>query len=509
VSHIVRAASVLLSRGVSAAEYFLVERARHLRFMGGYHAFPGGKVAAEDSKVPVRRNDSPAAAEPGDERIVAAARELFEETGALIARTKDGSYPPSGSKLDYLRRKMAEENLPFEQVLARLSLELHADDFHSVGHLVTPPFVPYRFDSRFFLARLPESQTPEIWPGELVSAAWRTAEDALAAWRVGECLVSPPTVAILEAVVGLAWDRATTRLRELLSQHADSAHPPIYVAPQVKLLPLFTDSLPPTTHTNAYLIGNERVYLLDPGTDVAEERAVLFETLDEHLASGCILTAVVLSHHHPDHVGAAKVCAERYRIPIYAHELTQQRLAGQVAIDHLLAEGDRLNLGTTPDGRASWFLEALETPGHADGHLVFWDPYYRLLFAGDMVSTVSSVVIAPPEGDLNAYLKSLARLRGLESRLLLPSHGGPNAAPDRAIDECIAHRKQREEQLLAALDSTPRSVSELAQLIYKGLAPKMMRFAELQLLAGLYKLRQEGRAISTAENIWMAGNRPT
>jgi glyoxylase-like metal-dependent hydrolase (beta-lactamase superfamily II) len=121
-----------------------------------------------------------------------------------------------------------------------------------------------------------------------------------------------------------------------------------------------------------------------------------------------------------------------------------------------------------------------------------------------MVSTISSVVIAPPEGDLQIYLASLARLKELKSKLLLPSHGGPSAAPERVIEECVAHRKQREQQLLAALDSTPRSVRELAELLYKGLAPKMMKFAELQLLAGLYKLREEGRAVSAGENAWIA-----
>jgi len=110
-----------------------------------------------------------------------------------------------------------------------------------------------------------------------------------------------------------------------------------------------------------------------------------------------------------------------------------------------------------------------------------------------MVSTLSSVVIAPPDGDLVLYLDSLQRLRGYDCRLLLPAHGSASARPQQTIDECIAHRMKREEQLLAALGSGLRSVAELAQELYKGLPPQIMRFAELQVLAGLRKLHDEGR----------------
>jgi glyoxylase-like metal-dependent hydrolase (beta-lactamase superfamily II)/8-oxo-dGTP pyrophosphatase MutT (NUDIX family) len=502
VSHIARAASVLLARSQSKPEYLAVERGSHLRFLGGFHAFPGGKVVPEDSRTPLH-SAGPCVHVEAD-RLMAAARELFEETGVLLARTGDGQYAATGAKLDYFRRKMLEENLPFEHVLARLNLTVEADDFQLLGNLVTPPFVPYRFDTAFFFARLPECQTVQIWPGELSGGDWHTAQQAVSEWYSGQRLLSPPTVAILEALVTVPLDQAVARLRNLFAHQAGSTHPPIYVAPQVRLLPLFTDTLPPTTHTNAYVVGNQQVYIFDPGTALPAEQAVLFQALDDHVASGRALTAIVLTHHHPDHIGAAASCAERYRIPIYSHAFTQKKLAGKVVVHRLLADGDRLELGTTPDGRSSWHLQAVETPGHAGGHLAFWDPYYRTLLAGDMVSTISSVVIAPPEGDLEIYLTSLNKLKELKSKLLLPSHGGPSAAPERVLDQCLAHRKQREEQLLATLDSTPRTVRELTEALYKGLAPKMMRFAELQLLAGLYKLRNEGRVTSTGDDVWLA-----
>jgi glyoxylase-like metal-dependent hydrolase (beta-lactamase superfamily II) len=110
------------------------------------------------------------------------------------------------------------------------------------------------------------------------------------------------------------------------------------------------------------------------------------------------------------------------------------------------------------------------------------------------VSTLSSVVIAPPEGDLAVYLESLRRLQGLPTRLLLPAHGPASARPGFILEECLAHRRRREEELVQALGSGPRRVAELAVEIYRGLPAPLMGFAELQILGGLYKLRDEGRA---------------
>jgi ribonuclease/clavin/mitogillin len=496
VSQIAKAASVLLAKGSS--DLFIVRRAANLRFFGGFLAFPGGKVAPSDGEIPVTALE--ANSDFSSDRYVAAARELFEETGVLLARRGDGSFPNSGSALQYLRRKMVAEELSFQQVLARLEAKIGAADFLPLGRVVTPAFVPTRFDTVFFLAKVPPNQQAEICPGELDYGEWATADAILQRWTRGECLVSPPTVIILKEFCDRAAQEAGIRLAGLFSSWQTGAIHPIYFSPQVQLIPLHTHSLPPSTHTNAYLVGRDPAYLLDPGTGYAEEQELLFAVLDTFKANGGCLKAIVLTHHHPDHIGAAVVCAARYSLPIYAHVLTAQALQGKIAISRHVEGRDCLELGTAPDDRGPWHLEAIHTPGHASGHLAFYEPRYRLLFAGDMVSTLSSVVIAPPDGDLAVYLQSLERLRTLDCRLLLPGHGSASSRPRETIAECIAHRAKREEQLLAALDGGPRSVPELAQDLYKGLPAQMMRFAELQVLAGLRKLSDEGRAQKKESN---------
>lgn len=482
MSAIAEAASVLLARGPGSAEVFVVRRAAALRFFGGFLAFPGGKVMRSDAELLPQGEHV---------RCVTAARELFEEAGILLARRADGSFPPSSPQMTELRREMVEGRLSFGDILTQLDLTVRADDFTPIGALTTPPYTPLRFDTTFFVAEAPPEQHAEVWPGELDHGAWATAADLFDQWVRGEVLISPPTLFLLEAIRGRPVGHVANV--PLPSVDPDVARP-ILFSPGVHLLSLRTMALPPSTHTNAYLVGTGPTYLLDPGASDPAEQQALFNILDARRAAGQALTAVVLTHHHPDHVGAAAACAQRYGIPVWAHPLTARALKDRVPIAHKIQDGDRLPLGMAPDGRAPWHLEAIHTPGHAPGHLSFFEPHYRLLFVGDMVSTLSSVIVAPPDGDLAVYIASLRRLRGYDCRLLLPGHGSPTARPAFTLDECIAHRVKREEQLLHALGATPRTIPDLAVELYKGLPAPLMRWAELQLLAGLQKLEREGRA---------------
>jgi ribonuclease/clavin/mitogillin len=477
---ITKAASVLLTRGTGSPELFVVRRAETLRFFGGYLAFPGGKVAIGD-----------VSAIEGGHRV-AAVRELFEETGVLLARRGDGTFPQAGPDLRELRKKVLDECPPFAYLLARRGLHMQPEDLRAIGRLVTPPFTALRFDTAFYVGSLPPNQEAEIWPGELAAGEWLLPAALLARWARGECLISPPTLMLLEAARNRVADELPQRLASLISSLDGGALPPIFFAPDVQLLPLAASALPPSTHTNAYLVGHDPAYLIDPGPENPEEQQRLLDVLDTQMALGCRLAAVVLTHHHRDHVGAARVCSERYAVPIWAHALTAHALKDKLTVSRELHDADRLDLGQAPDGHR-WFLETLHTPGHAAGHLAFYEPHYRLLFAGDMISTQTSILIVPPDGDLATYLASLRRLRALDCRLLLPAHGSPSAQSVKTIDECLGHRAKREQQLVEALAEGPRTVPALVEELYRGVPATLLRMAELQIRAGLHKLQSEGR----------------
>jgi glyoxylase-like metal-dependent hydrolase (beta-lactamase superfamily II)/8-oxo-dGTP pyrophosphatase MutT (NUDIX family) len=486
MSNISAAASVVLARTPGSRELFLVRRADNLRFFGGFHAFPGGKAGPPDAELAA--HDSRLTA-----RHVAAVRELFEETGVLLARQMDGTFPLPGTALAECRKLLLDGNLAFADLLSRFDLSIHHDDLTPVGSLVTPAFSPVRFDTLFFVANLPSVQVAEVWPGELAEGSWLSADTILQGWEAGESLVSPPTVALLETIRGQPVETLPQAAQPLLNLLAAGMLHPIWFSPGVLMIPLFCAGLPPSTHTNAFLVGTETRYLLDPGASDPTEQQRLFELLDHVTPCGGPIAGVVLTHHHPDHVGAAAVCARRLGVPILAHPATAEKLRDKVTVKGDLLDGTRLDLGVAPHRRGRWALEAVFTPGHAVGHLAFYESTYRLLFAGDMVSTLSSIIIAPPEGDLAQYLASLKRLRDLPTRLLLPAHGSASARAAHLLDEAIAHRLAREQQLLDALSTGIRTLPQLTQELYRGLPAKLLPLAELQVRAGLEKLQREGR----------------
>jgi endoribonuclease LACTB2 len=447
VSELPLAASVLLARPADDSVY-LVHRAAALRFMGGFVAFPGGKV------------------DPGDGTVErCAARELFEETGVLL-----GGPPGDHSEL---RREVLAGTRPFPDFPSGL--------LAPAGRLITPAFSAARFDTTFFVALLPPGQEAEVWPGELDSGAWWQISDALEAWQRGELLLSPPTFSILEALRGLpAGDWAAALEREIPAA-GGRRHPPIWFSHGVRMIPLFSPGLPPMRYTNAFLVGTGPRVLIDPGpTDEAEQESLLEEV------AGAGIGGIILTHHHPDHVGAAGRVSEELNVPVWAHVDAAARMP-HIRIDRFIDDGTVLTIGDLE-------LHALLTPGHAPGHLAFWEPRHRLLFAADLVSPLSSMIIDPEDGDVADYLASLHRVRELPARLLLPSHGPPTTRATQLLDKALEHRAAREEQLLAALAAGNRDLRELALELYRGSPEETLRLAERQIESMLIKLRREGRA---------------
>jgi endoribonuclease LACTB2 len=493
VSVITPAASVLLSRGPTSYELYAIQRSATLKFFGGFWAFPGGKLAEADAETSESAEDLHL-----HTRRMAACRELFEETGVLIARREDGTFPATRD-FDHYRRALLNDRLTLRALFSEQRLSLCGEDFELIGEITTPAFAPIRFATTFFSAQIPPGQEPCVWPGELDHGEWISATDMVTRWRQGKAWLTPPTAMCLQALDRLPINNAPSVLGPRFEHLARGAEHPIFFAPCVQMVPLKTIALAPSTHTNAYIVGNGPRYVIDPGADERSEQERLFSILDGQPPDG-----VILSHHHGDHIGAAMRTAERYRVPIHAHAATAQRLEGRVRIDRLLSDGDRIELGPCPADGAPWSMEVLHTPGHASGHLAFLDSFYGLLFAGDMISTLSSMVIAPTDGNLADYLGSLRRLRALSARMLLPAHGNVSLKPTAVIDAALEHRAKREAQLVAALAEGPQPIAEMTERMYRGTPEVLMRFARAQVLAGLLKLQGEGRAQPLDAERWQA-----
>lgn len=490
-----RSSGILMRQRGCPRALYLVARRPELAFFGGYWAFPGGVLDAADAALAA----PPGAAGGSDEAVmaIAAARELFEETGILCVR----GGPLDAPVRESLRHELLSGKATFGALLARHGLDVDAQRFVPVCWMTTPIFSPVRYETLFFLVDIGAGETPSIIDGELTAGEFVDAGAVLARWRAGERLIVPPAV-ILLGLLEQAPDPDPTAgfldaARTLTASYARGKIHQVFFTPGVRKLSLFTETLPPATHTNAYLVGQDPAYLVDPGASKPEEHAKLFEALDEAIASGLRLHAVLLTHAHRDHTRAVPAVVERYGIPVWAHADAVPALAGTAAVERTLADGEVLPLGTSPDGRPGWSLQVLHTPGHALGHLSFRESRYGAILAGDMISTVSTIVIMPPEGHLATYLASLARLRTLPSATLYPAHGPAKRDSHAVIDTYLAHRAQRERKIIGALGPEPRTPDEVLPLAYDDVAPEAWPLARMSLEAGLIKLCEEQIARET------------
>jgi glyoxylase-like metal-dependent hydrolase (beta-lactamase superfamily II)/8-oxo-dGTP pyrophosphatase MutT (NUDIX family) len=498
------AAGIVLRRAGSPDVVYLVERRPELAFFGGYHAFPGGVVDPEDAEVPVV-GLAPAERAIEPRWFAAAARELFEETGVLVARPAragNGAVLSDARERAAARDRVVSGAIRFGDFLAGASLAVDAVRIAPLCRMITPPFSPARYDTMFFVVDVPAGQDPSPLADELTSGSFVAARDALSSWRTGALLLVPPAIILLRLLddaraAGASGDDVTRRFvasaQRLSDQYARGKIHQVYFSPGIQKVPLLTSTHPPADHTNGYFVGEERVFFVDPGSDRPEEQEKMFEAIGEVTAQGRRFEAILLTHHHPDHVGAVPAVAARLGLPVWAHRETARALGGRIAVARALADGEAIPLGTSPDGTAGWTLAVLHTPGHAPGHLAFRESRYGALVVGDLVSTVSTIVVSPPEGHMATYLASLRRLRAFPSATLYPAHGPAKRDSHAVLDAYLAHRARREEKVLGALDAAFRPLDDVLARAYDDAAPAARDLARRSLLAGLEKLVEEGR----------------
>jgi glyoxylase-like metal-dependent hydrolase (beta-lactamase superfamily II) len=241
--------------------------------------------------------------------------------------------------------------------------------------------------------------------------------------------------------------------------------------------------------TNCYLVGTDEVVVVDPGPDDEGHIDALVE------AGGGRIRWIALTHTHIDHWPATPALKER----------TGAEVVGFVSKDGL--EVDR----TLADGEVVGGLTAVHTPGHASNHLCFWDADRRLLFTGDHVMSGSTVVIAPPDGDMAAYLASLEKVRALAPDALAPAHGPLLTEPDAYLEHYITHRLAREAAVadaLVAAGPTGADTETLVKAVYVDVHELLHPVARFSVWAHLRKLTAEGRAtgvdVDDPDTTWVA-----
>jgi glyoxylase-like metal-dependent hydrolase (beta-lactamase superfamily II) len=235
--------------------------------------------------------------------------------------------------------------------------------------------------------------------------------------------------------------------------------------------------------TNTYLVGTDALAVIDPGPEIAAH-------VDAIVAAGAgRILWILCTHTHLDHSPASRALKAATGARVFGMRAPPGGRQDQAfAPDEVWAEG------ATLDGEG-FTLQAVHTPGHASNHLCYRLEEERALFTGDHVMQGSTVVINPPDGDMQAYLAALERLTTLDVARFYPGHGHPIDTPHDEARGLIAHRLKREAKVVAALQRAGEGdLDALVPLAYDDVAATLYPVARRSLEAHLIKLVREGRA---------------
>src|SRR5215472_9233263 len=241
--------------------------------------------------------------------------------------------------------------------------------------------------------------------------------------------------------------------------------------------------------TGTYVVGEGEVAVIDPGPDLAEHVEALLAGL-----KGERITHLLITHTHRDHSPAAAAVKAATGAPTYGfgpHGGTrgipgiEEGGDWDFAPDIVVKDGNQI-IGS------GWRFEAVHTPGHTSNHLCFALSDQGILFSGDHVMGWSTSVIAPPDGNMAAYMGSLDKLLVRNDTVYWPTHGPAITEPKEHVRAFIAHRREREAGVIACLEAGIGQIDAMVERLYIGLNPELNRAAGRSLLAHLIDLIGRG-----------------
>ncbi|MGO4306859.1 MBL fold metallo-hydrolase [Cupriavidus sp. RAF12] len=541
-----KAASLLVLRdGPQGMEVLMMRRPqRDDDRSAGAFVFPGGTLDPQDAALHPHcagLDDAAASARlnvdaNGLDYYLCAVREAFEEASLLFAYDARGEVVAL-DQLDadtraQLREAVARDGEGLAHACERLGLRIAVDKLAYCSHWLTPPGLPKRFDTRFFLALAPAGQTAQHDGVEAEEHRWMRPADALD--PANNISLVNVTRKMLQSIVH--FDRAQAcfdharQLRSVSLIMPRLANGPKGVrpvmpeeSPYAEIARIDPDgaghgryALEPGVAvklsdrvwrvtanngnvmtgpgTNTYFVGgapDNTWAMIDPGPDdPAHIDAVL-------AAAPGPVKWILVTHTHLDHSPASNRMREATGAPVWGRVTTVQDRQDQTfAPDHMPAHGDRIVLGPQTT------LRVIHTPGHASNHLCYLLEEEKTLFTGDHVMQGSTVVINPPDGDMQAYLASLQALLDEDLEWIAPGHGFLMSRPHDAIRLLIRHRRQREAKVVNALRAlAPADLATVLASVYDDVPPRMHPVAQRSLLAHLRKLEADGVA-REIDGIW-------
>lgn len=248
------------------------------------------------------------------------------------------------------------------------------------------------------------------------------------------------------------------------------------------------------TGTGTYIVGRSEagagVAVIDPGPLDDAHLAALLAAV-----AGRRVTHVLVTHTHRDHAPLALPFAEAVGASILAARPPARTIHASAALDEdddeTFAPDVALTGGEVLDGDG-WTIEALATPGHASNHMAFVLREENALFSGDHVMGWSTTIVAPPDGDMTAYMASLDRVIARGFSTLWPTHGAPVTDPSPFLAAYKAHRLAREAQIVERLAAGDRRISQMVPNLYATVDSRLWPAASLSVWAHLIALERTG-----------------
>ncbi len=334
----------------------------------------------------------------------------------------------------------------------------------------SPPWHPAALKAHVLDIELRTQTRPLKLPKDLSDSAWASVADWEDRFSGGQLLLNPLSRQLLRAEHA-AW-------QDWIEEEP---------LPGLKMLPVRSNTLPPASHTNAFLLGQGPTLLVDPSP--ADEAA--YQDLLDRLGQRRV-DAIFLTHHHPDHHQQAPRLARQLDVPIWCSTDTLQRVPSRFGANYFAGVTTR----TIADGEAlgSWqgeVIRAHAVPGHDRGQLALAPESRAWMIVGDLIQGIGTVVIAAPEGDMSEYFATLQWVIDQEPAVIIPSHGQAMGSSFR-IAETLRHRRLREQQVLS-LHRQGQDLDSMLETIYAGVDRRLWGLARLNIESHLRKLSIDGK----------------
>ena len=238
--------------------------------------------------------------------------------------------------------------------------------------------------------------------------------------------------------------------------------------------------------TNTYLIGKKDITLVDPGPNISEHIEAILKA-----GSGKI-KRILVTHTHTDHSPAALPISQELKIPMFGRLVARESDWEDETFqpDTVLNHGDLISTD-------EYSIEVIHTPGHASNHLCFYLKKINCLLTGDHIMDGSTVVIAPPDGNMTEYIDSLNLLNNYDIDYFAPGHGNFMSEPTKTFKSIIRHRLSRESKVLRCVEKNQNlNIDDLLPLVYEDVPEMLYPIAKMSLLAHLIKLVEDGKILS-------------